>query len=80
MQGLARSTRDKHIPWLLEKDTSMVVVVTVAERNTKAPSCFSLVACDWCASRGVTELSVTDHDVVPMVEAGQWHVMSCEVV
>ena len=56
----ARIGQSSAIPWLLEKDHSLLVHVA---DSTKKLRCFAQIAAHTAQSLGVTELSVTDHDV-----------------
>ena len=51
---------DQALPWVLEKDYDLVVL---AGESGKVPYSFADLACFMATQQGVTELSVTDHDV-----------------
>jgi len=56
----ARIGQSKAIAWLMERDHSLLVHVA---DGTKKLRCFAQIAAYTAQRLGVTELSVTDHDV-----------------
>ena len=57
--------RPKMIPFVLEEDTSLVVLV---ESGSKSLTCLSLLACDAAQQKGIPELSMADHDLEQVVK------------
>ena len=58
-------TMDQALPWMIEKDYDLVVL---AGDSGKVPYSFADLACFMATQQGVTELSVTDHDVAAACE------------
>ena len=54
------------LPWIVRNDFSLLVLVGDGGKSLHA---FSELACVVATQQGVTELSLTDHDVSPAVEA-----------
>eukprot|EP00435_Cladocopium_sp_Y103_P024460 s2370_g6.t1 len=65
MEGVAKSTKDKSIPFLLEKDTDLLVQVS---GQSKKLSCLAELACQAAQSSGLTEMSLEDHTVTQVVK------------
>ena len=63
--GVARSKMDTIIPWLLDSDLNLTVLVG----DSKQLKCLADISCDLATSSGVTELTVVDHDIVQSTEA-----------
>ena len=63
--GTVRSEGDKYIPWILNKDTD--VVIQVAEPG-KSPTCISEMACQAAQRQGLTEMTLVDHSLTQRVQ------------
>ncbi|CAL1139076.1 unnamed protein product [Cladocopium goreaui] len=66
--GTARSEGDKYIPWILNKDTD--VVIQVAESG-KSPTCISEMACQAAQRQGLTEMTLVDHSLTQRVQENE---------
>ena len=66
LAGVARNSRDSSIPWLIENDKQLFIMVegTGEKRSMR----MSQVARNSCQSRGITELTVMDHNLVPRMK------------
>ena len=52
---------EQGLPWVVANDYSLLVLV---RDSTKSLHCFADLSCVVATQQGVTELSLTDHDVV----------------
>lgn len=73
MAGIARSSPETQIPWLLTSDLDLVIFVDDAGK--KSIKCLSQVACDVTRASGVTELTIVDHDMAQKLDASKLVVM-----
>ena len=64
---MARNSKDKHLPWMLENDQSLVVFLDPA-RGKVAMSLADLV-CYATQTHGITEVNLVDHKLEPMLKA-----------
>ena len=62
---MARASLNTVIPWLLEKDTQLLVHCENGEKRLK---CLSTLTAGCAQQSGVTELSLLDHDLVQTVD------------
>lgn len=65
LTGTARSESDKYIPWILSKDTD--IVIHVAESG-KSPTCLSEMACQAAQRQGLTEMTLVDHGLTQRIQ------------
>ena len=56
------------LPWLLQADTELMVLVDVDSGNTKKLTCLAEIACQTCQTSGITDLSMIDHDISAKLE------------
>lgn len=56
----------------MESDVTLLSFVDV-EKGVKALKCFAKVACDVTSSSGITDLTMVDHDVQPLMGALRTH-------
>ena len=65
LAGTARSEGEKYIPWILNKDTDVVIQIT---ESGKSPTCISEMACAATQRQGLTEMSLVDHSLKQRVQ------------
>ena len=63
--GVARAESHQSIPFLLEADRLLVIVVD-PETNQRSVTSVAEAVCDVTSRHGITEILLTDHDLVPM--------------
>ena len=67
--GVARSSVAECIPWILDTDCRVMVVLERSPDGTlkKTPKSLSELCHGLAANSGVTELTITDHDCAPQL-------------
>ncbi len=63
---MARANANVALPWIVDKDTSLVV--QVSPEGKKILSVADLV-CNVCRASGITTISILEHNLVPKVDA-----------
>ena len=56
-------------PFMFENDYSLMISV---DGTTKTPTCVASLSCSATNTHGITELTMTDHDLSPMTDADSW--------
>eukprot|EP00435_Cladocopium_sp_Y103_P038613 s4346_g10.t1 len=70
LKGVARGAGDRMLPWLLQSDIELMVLVNVDSGGSKKLTCLAEIACQTCQTTGITDLSMIDHDISAKLEAG----------
>lgn len=60
---MARSEAGENIPFILESDTQLMVVVD-PDQGHRVVKCLADTMCDLTGDHGITDLQLRDHDLV----------------
>lgn len=74
LSGIARAESKEAIPFLLERDTDLLCL---PGPTGKSLFCTAELACFLAQKQGITELSIADHALTPLVEEFLLAVVCC---
>ena len=69
VEGAAKTSLDKYLPWLLGSDVEPLVFVDPGSATPKKLLCLAELAYQSCQSTGITDMTMIDHDLNPKLEA-----------